>query len=114
LQEQSGTEQVTPTEINNDSHSPAYTSLSSLVGKQPPAKKQKMCLIAKQNELLELACDFLSKDSKTTGVEGDEYLTIAKVWGNTEISAPHTAQNSRKLYMTYYSKRLRELCAEDP
>jgi hypothetical protein len=32
---------------------------------------------------------------KTTGVEDDEYLTIAKVWGN-KISAPHTAQNSIK------------------
>jgi hypothetical protein len=36
----------------------------------------------RQNEHLKHACDYLSKDSKTTGVESDEYLTIAKVWGN--------------------------------
>jgi len=81
LQEPSGAQQDTPTEINNDSQSPANTSLSSLVAKQPPTKKQKLGPIARQNELLKLACDYLSKDSKTTGVE-DEYLTIAKVWGN--------------------------------
>ena len=52
------------------------------MAKQPRAKKQKLGPIARQNELLKLACDYLSKDSKTTGVKDDEYLTIAKVWGN--------------------------------
>jgi hypothetical protein len=33
----------------------------------------------------------------SSGLEDDEHLTIAKVWGN-KISAPHTVQNSRKRY----------------
>jgi hypothetical protein len=45
-------------------------------------KKQKLGPITRKNELLKLACDYLSKDLKTTGVEDDEYLTIATVWGN--------------------------------
>jgi hypothetical protein len=53
-----------------------------LVAKQPLAKKQKLGPIARQSELSKLACNYLPKDSKTTGVEDDEYLTIAKVWKN--------------------------------
>jgi ubiquinone biosynthesis protein Coq4 len=86
-------------EINNDSQSPAATSLSSLVAKQPLARKQKLGPIARQSELLKLACNYLSKDSKTTGVEDDEYLTIAKVGGNKlKYLPPHTGKNSRKSY----------------
>jgi hypothetical protein len=72
LQEQSGAKQDTPTEINNGFQSSTTTSLSSLVAKQapakqPPAKRQKLGPIARQNELLKLACDYLSKDSKLQG-----------------------------------------------
>jgi hypothetical protein len=64
LQEQSGAQQNTPAEINHDFQPSTITSLSSLVAKQPLAKRQKVGPIARQIELLELACDFL-KDSKT-------------------------------------------------
>jgi hypothetical protein len=77
LQEQSGAQNNTPTEINNDYQPSTISSLSSMVAKQPPAKRQKVGPIRRQNELLELACDFL-KDSKN--VE-DKYLSIGKTWG---------------------------------
>jgi hypothetical protein len=63
-------------EINNDSQSPPNSYLSSLVA------KQKLGPITRQNELLKLACNYLSKDSETTGIEDDKYLTTATVWGN--------------------------------
>jgi hypothetical protein len=92
LQEQSGAQQNTPTEINNDFQPSTITSISSLVAKQLLAKSQKASPLTRQNELLELACDFL-KDSKTAGEE-DEYLTIAKVWGN-KLKFLHPIQRKR-------------------
>lgn len=51
----------------------------------PPSKKQKeLDPVSKQNELLELACDLLSKNCKEE--ESNECLDVAKVWGTKLMS----------------------------
>lgn len=46
----------------------------------PPKKRKPLGPIAKQNELLSLACQYLSSANETSS--DDEYLNIAKVWAN--------------------------------
>lgn len=71
-------------EHGDDSQSTPTTSLSSMTPMPPPQKRKKsMGPIAKQNELLQLACNYLSADSNISTQEPeDEYLNIAKVWAN--------------------------------
>lgn len=60
--------------------SPGITSYSSITPyPRPPIKKQRVQgATAKQNELLKLACNYLSNSAS----EEDEHLTLAKVWAN--------------------------------
>ncbi|XP_076298584.1 uncharacterized protein LOC143217826 [Lasioglossum baleicum] len=59
------------------------TSYSSISTYPPPTKKKKgENSIAKQNELLQVACDYLAQSNTNNSSQEDEYLIIAKVWSN--------------------------------
>ncbi|XP_076292660.1 uncharacterized protein LOC143214947 [Lasioglossum baleicum] len=59
------------------------TSYSTITSYPPPAKKKKAHnSIAKQNELLQVACDYLSQSNTNNSSQDDEYLNIAKIWAN--------------------------------
>lgn len=54
----------------------SITGISSGIPKRQKIKGP----LAKQNELLSLACDFLSRPHNESQDQGDKYLDIAKVW----------------------------------
>jgi hypothetical protein len=83
LQEQHALEQTISKETSQEFQRGPTTSLSSLTPKQPPRKTQKQLgPIARQNELLKLACDALGKNVNDSTGANDEYIDIAKVWAN--------------------------------
>lgn len=79
LQEQSET--LENDTVNRDDSHIASTSLSSISPQQPVIKRKKpVGPIARQNELLNLACKYLS--ASTAAEPEDKYLQIAQVWAN--------------------------------
>lgn len=63
---------------------PSRNSISPTLLPQPPKKKKRdLGTITKQNELLNLACKYLSSSgNETITAANDEYLNVAKVWAN--------------------------------
>lgn len=65
-------------EQNTEQSTTTQPSQSSINSPQPPVKKQRVGPIKKQNDLLELACKYLSESPTDSN---NDVPNIAKVWG---------------------------------